>query len=160
MPNQPSGDRHNKENLPEARDLRAILVRDHARLDALFVQLLDQFRETDPDELRNMWTRFEAGLLAHFVAEERYLLPPFARAEPQEASALVAEHAGFRKTLDALGVGVDLHAVSPDVADDFIEALRAHALREDRLFYKWVEREIQESDRAAVGRDIGDAPRR
>ena len=156
MPNQPSGDP--RDVAPKPHDLHATLKRDHERLEKLFVELLDQFREMDPDELRNSWTRFEGGLRAHFRAEERYLLPAFGRVEPQESATLLADHTSFRKTLDALGVGVDLHVVSLDVAHGFIDALRAHANREDRLLYEWADRELREADRSAVARGIGEAP--
>jgi hemerythrin-like domain-containing protein len=138
-----------------ARGLRALLTRDHERLEALFVQLLDECREGDWDELRKMWSRFDTDLLAHLAVEERYLLPLFERVEPIEAGALLAEHVVFRRTLDELGVGVDLHAVRLDVAQGFIEALRAHAKREDQLFYRWAEREVGELGQEAVVRDLG-----
>jgi hypothetical protein len=67
--------------------LRPLLVRDHERLELLFVDLLDQFREGDWAELRAMWTRFEAGLTAHLGVEERYLLPLFAGVDPSAASS-------------------------------------------------------------------------
>ncbi len=145
---------------PAARSesLRALLVRDHQRLEALFVQLLDAFREGDQDELRWMWSRFDAGLSAHLVVEERYLLPLFERVEPDEAAALLAEHAGFRKTLNDLGVGVDLHVVKLDVAQGFVEALRAHARREDQLLYPWAERALGDSSQEAVARELGLKP--
>ena len=135
--------------------LRPLLVRDHERLDALFVQLLEAFREGDWDEVRAMWTRFDAGLSAHLGAEERYLLPLFAREEPGEAARLVVEHAAFRRALAELGVGVDLHAVSLEVASSFVESLRAHARREDRLFYRWAERRVLASHRESVARALG-----
>jgi hemerythrin-like domain-containing protein len=127
--------------------LRALLSGDHERLDALFVELLDEFREGDPNDVRAMWARFETGLTAHLDAEERYLLPLFARLEPEEAAGLLAEHAVLRRTLDELGVGVDLHAVSLNVARKFVETLRAHAHHEDqvcawrKLLYQWAERQ-------------------
>lgn len=137
---------------PEQGSLRPLLIRDHERLDALFVELLDQFIEGDPNDVRAMWALFEAGLSAHLDAEERYLLPLFTRAAPVEAAALLEEHAVFRRTLDELGVGVDLHVVSLDVAQEFVEALRTHARRENELFYRWAERRIEASGQEAVAR--------
>ena len=134
--------------------LRPLLIRDHERLDALFVKLLEEFREGDPKKVRAMWTRFETGLSAHLQAEERHLLPLFAGVEPAEAAGLLAEHATFRKRLDELGVGVDLHVVSLAIALEFVESLRAHARRENRLFYRWAER-VEESIQKAVARGLG-----
>lgn len=68
---------------------------------------------------------------------------------------MLAEHAAFRKTLDELGVGVDLHAVKLDVAQEFVNALRAHARREDQLLYRWAEREVGEPDQRAMARELG-----
>jgi len=134
--------------------LRTLLVRDHERLEALFAQLLDGFREGDRDELRELWTRFDAGLLAHLAAEERYLMPLFERVQPGEAAALLAEHATFRRTLEELGVGVDLHTVKLNVAQAFVDLLRAHAQREDRLLYRWAEREVGEPGQEAMAREL------
>jgi Hemerythrin HHE cation binding domain len=139
----------------QRRNLRILLVRDHERLERLFVKLLDEFREGDPDDLRATWTHFETGLFAHLAAEERYLMPLFARVEPDEAAALLAEHGSFRKMLNDLGVGVDLHAVRLDVAEEFVESLRSHAHREDQLLYRWAERELEQSGQEAVERDLG-----
>jgi hemerythrin superfamily protein len=128
---------------------------DHERLEALFAKLIDEFREGDPDDLRATWTRFETGLLAHFAAEERYLLPLFARVDPGEAAALLAEHALFRRKLDDLGVGVDLHAVRLDVAQELVKALREHAGREDRLLYRWAERNVDRPSQEQLERELG-----
>lgn len=135
--------------------MRPLLIRDHERLDALFVKLLEEFREGDPKKVRAMWTRFETGLSAHLQAEERHLLPLFAGVEPAEAAGLLAEHATFRKRLDELGVGVDLHVVSLAIALEFVESLRAHARRENRLFYRWAERRVEESIQKATARELG-----
>jgi hemerythrin-like domain-containing protein len=137
--------------------LRRLLVRDHARLAALFAKLLDAFREGDARDVRAMWARFESGLLAHFRAEERELLPAFAEVNPVEASELLAEHAVFRRLVAELGVGVDLHVVSLNVARGFVQALRAHVRREDRLFYRWAERHIEERVRESETRSDASA---
>jgi hemerythrin-like domain-containing protein len=139
----------------QARSLRDFLLGDHARLDELFSELLDEFREGDRDEVRSMWARFEEGLLGHFTAEERYLLPLYDKAEPGEAERLLSEHASFRRTLEELGVGVDLGVVNVDVAKAFVDRLRGHARREDHLLYRWAEREVGAAGRKAVTRDLG-----
>lgn len=139
--------------------VRPLLVRDHERLDALFVALLETFLERDPNDVRAMWTRFDLSLSAHFDAEERYLLPLFGRVDPDEAAGLLAQHAVFRRSLDELGVGVDLHAVSLNVARGFIEGLRAHAHREEKLFYRWADRLVDDSGQEAVAHALGVARR-
>jgi hemerythrin-like domain-containing protein len=141
----------------DIESVRHLLFGDHERLDALFVELIDTFREGDWDDVRAMWTQLDSGLVAHLEAEERHLLPLFARVEPAEAAALLAEHARFRTMLNELGVGVDLRSVSLAVADAFVDALRAHARREDELFYRWAERHIDASAREAVARELKNA---
>lgn len=142
-----------------ARSLRDFLLGDHLRLEALFGELLAEFREGHPDGVREMWARFDSGLSMHLSAEERYLLPLYTAAEPREAAALIAEHDTFRKALDNLGVGVDLQMVNLDVTQAFIDALRAHARREDELLYRWAEREVGGSDQDAVARELGGSTR-
>lgn len=138
----------------QTQSVRRLLFDDHERLYALFIKLIDTFREGDWDDVRAIWTRFDSGLSAHFDAEERHLLPLFAREEPNEAAGLLAEHAAFRTMLNELGVGVDLRSVSLDVARGFIESLRAHAHREDHLFYRWAERRVDEAAHEAVAREL------
>jgi hemerythrin-like domain-containing protein len=142
-----------------ARSLRDFLLGDHLRLEALLGELIDEFREGHPDEVREMWARFDSGLSMHLSAEERYLLPLYTAAEPREAEALLAEHDTFRKGLDELGVGVDLQMVNLDVAQAFIDAVRAHARREDELLYRWAEREVGGSRQDAVARELGGSSR-
>ena len=121
----------------QAGSARYLLMRDHERLDALLGKLLETFLDGDPGDVRAMWTRFDAALSAHLEAEERQLLPLFARTHPAEAAGLLAEHAQLRRSLDDLGVSVDLHAVSLEAARAFVGELRAHARREDALLYRW-----------------------
>ena len=135
--------------------LRTFLTRDHQRLDILFGHLLEEFGEGHREGVREMWTRFDAGLSSHIKAEEKYLLPEFERVEPAEAAALRADHAHFRKTLAELGLGVDLDMVSLDVAEEFVKALRAHGRKEDELLYQWAQREISEEGQARIERELG-----
>jgi len=137
-----------------ARKLATVLGRDHERLRLLFTELVGGFEEGDRDELRHTFARFERGLLAHLSAEERHLFPLFDQVEPVEAAALKREHALFRKTLDEIGVGVDLHSVKLDVAQAFVDALSAHALREDQKLYRWAEQGLDLSGQGAVAHDL------
>lgn len=119
-----------------------LLRRDHARLDALFTELLDQFAEGNQHQMRAAWTDLDAGLTSHLDLEDRRILPLFAEVDSEEARALGAEHVRIRRLLAELGVGVDLHLVRLDSAREFIDSLRAHAQREDQLLYRWADREL------------------
>ena len=132
------------------------LLHDHARLDALFVELLDQFAEGNRRAVRAAWAQLDDGLAAHMAAEERHLLPLFEKIDLRETLALKAEHVSIRRMLAELGVGIDLDLVQPDLARAFIATLRAHARREDELLYRWANRRLRdiplagEKTRAAV----------
>ena len=119
-----------------------LLRRDHARLDALFTELLDQFAEGNQRQMRAAWTDLDAGLTSHLDLEDRRILPLLAKVDPGEARALGAEHVRIRRLLAELGVGLDLHLVQLDRVREFIDLLRAHARREDQLLYRWADREL------------------
>jgi len=138
----------------DAPNCQEILRCDHARLDALFEELLDEFADGHQGEIRSTWTGFDRSLLLHFDTEERFILPRFERVNPEETAALRAEHAGIRKLLAELGVGVDLHLVRLELAREFIDLLRAHARREEALLYGWAARELEATARAAIARKL------
>jgi len=119
--------------------VRDQMLAEHSRLENLFARLLEAFTTDSREETQSLWTELEHGLEAHFEQEEHYLFPLFARVFPAETNALKAEHRQIRDQLATLGVGVDLKLVHVALARDFIEALRAHANREDRLLYRWAE---------------------
>jgi hemerythrin-like domain-containing protein len=124
--------------------LRPLLVRDHLRLEALLTRLLDRSCEGSQVGMRAiLWARFAMSLSAHIGAEERYLLPFFECVDSEEAAELLTEHAVFRKALNDLGEGMDSHAMRLNVAPEFVGALRAHAQRENQLFYRWNERRVR-----------------
>jgi hypothetical protein len=127
---------------PTTTRLHEFLKLDHERIDHLLEDLLQVFARGDADALRDAWTRFEAGLQGHLVAEERYMLPLLRASHPAEADALTAQHEGFRRALAELGVGTDLRLVKLDVAQDLVRDLREHAAREEAFLYDWADREL------------------
>ena len=139
----------------ETERLRTFLSRDHQRLETLFTHLLEEFAEGHREGVREMWTRFDAGLTGHIKAEEKYLLPHFQEVEPAAAAALRADHDSFRRTLAELGLGVDLAMVSLDVAEEFVRGLREHACKENDLLYRWAQREIGEEGQLRIERELG-----
>jgi hypothetical protein len=126
---------------PPAREhetLATFLSREHAHLEHLYQQLLDAMAASSPD-VRALWNELSDRLHAHMEAEERYLLPSFARVDRDEARALLRDHAYIRDQLLELGVAVDLHQLSFVHSHELIARLRAHAIREDRLMYRWAD---------------------
>jgi hypothetical protein len=113
------------------------LAAEHAQLDALFQDVIADARCDEPVGLRAEWTRFERELAAHMALEERTLLVAFARRHPDEARALRDEHAHIRAGLVEMGVDLDLHCLRAERVEAFVDLLRAHARREESLFYPW-----------------------
>lgn len=123
-------------------DLRTLLSADHTRLEGVFDRLLVAFRAGDRDEAAHLWNEFDQGLEAHLTLEEEQLLPELAKRQPEEASALLREHAEIRAALSDLGIGVDLHRTNAGAVERFLRSLRAHAEREEGLFYEWANSEL------------------
>jgi hypothetical protein len=113
------------------------LAADHVRLEALFAEVENAYAADARCELLAAWTELEGSLTAHMALEERAILPRFAEAAPADAAALRLDHDAIRRDLAELGVCVELHSLCADVASRFLTHLRAHARREDGLFYRW-----------------------
>lgn len=115
------------------------LRNDHLALDALCDDIANRAACGDWAVLDAGWTRLEATLLEHFSFEERFLFPRFAVTHPDEDAALRAEHDALRRQLAELGIAIEIHALREDTVREFLAAVRAHAAREDALFYAWVD---------------------
>jgi hemerythrin-like domain-containing protein len=132
-----------KPTSPEEK-LRRFMADSHRQLNELFDRLLAAMEANAPDT-RELWNELDRGLHAHMEAEERYLLPRFARSHADEAAALLREHGQIREQLLELGVAVDLHCIRLDQSQRFIATLRDHAEREDRLLYDWADQQLERS---------------
>jgi hypothetical protein len=111
------------------------LKADHDALAALTERALAIVEEGDTEEVRALLAEIEAKLVEHMDGEERDLIPRYAEDHPEEATALLAEHASFRRILIELGVAGDLHLVRLARVRELAEALKAHAKREDSGLY-------------------------
>ena len=134
----------------EVRSLRTLLSGEHARLEKVFDDLLAAVAANATAEAAKLWSEFDARLLAHLELEEQHILPLFARAHPTEAARIHEEHAQIRSALLKLGVGVDLHLARAEVISHFVELLRTHAAREDKLMYAWSEEHLDPKLRATL----------
>jgi hemerythrin superfamily protein len=133
----------NRVELPNREpSLRTVMGDDHERLERLFDALVTEAVRGDPADLLDEWRTFERSLLAHLEAEEVHLLPAFGQSAPTEAAALWDEHARIREKLTELGIDLELHCLSADRVKAFIDGLRAHAAREERLLYPWAARQL------------------
>ena len=131
--------------VPKARNaLRAgeAMHRDHELLDELYRDLLASYRAGDWSDVAAQWSVFEPALRMHMEAEERDILPAFRGVDPQDADALLAEHAALRERLSTLGMLLELHAVPARDCEDLVMQLRAHAAHEAQLLYPWMDEAV------------------
>jgi iron-sulfur cluster repair protein YtfE (RIC family) len=117
--------------------LRAIEPRHHERIERLLGELRHEAYGEDPRALCAAWARLDRELQAHLCDEESYILPEFARAHPDDARAILADHAELRRLVAAIGVDVELHAVRAPTIEELAERLQQHARREDAVMYPW-----------------------
>lgn len=104
----------------------------------MFVALLVEI-EVNAADLRSEWNVFNRHLVEHMHAEETLVLPEFARVHQHEALELLREHGRIREELLELGVALDLHAIRFKQSQAFIARLNAHAAREERFLYPWLD---------------------
>lgn len=116
-------------------NVRTKLVQDHEALDALLVQLTEEAKDSDRPALQATWSEFEARLIAHINAEERFLLPLIEADNPREVAQTRREHGEIRDLIAELGLAIELHtAREPDIRR-LVDLLRAHAQHEEAAFY-------------------------
>jgi hypothetical protein len=120
----------------------AFLSESHAAMNALIGQLLDALEIGAPG-VRELWHELDQGVLAHLEAEERFVLPGFARIDPEEALALVREHGRIREQLLEVGAAVSVGHIRFDQSRALIGLLRAHADREEELVYRWADARLE-----------------
>jgi len=125
------------ERSPNETEFFAAMQGSHRFLEALFEDLVRAADGGDQANLHAVWVQLEHRLLAHFEAEERYILPAFGRTDTEEAVALIREHGKLREQILAIGIAVELHYARLTRLEEFIATLRAHAAREEKLLYRW-----------------------
>ncbi len=124
------------------KSLYRFMTESHQHLDQLFHRVLDALQAGAP-EARELWTEIDHGLLAHMEAEERFVIPAFARIDRDKAIALIREHGLIRELLLELGIAVDLHCIRFDRARELGEILRVHVQREQDLLYRWSDERLE-----------------
>jgi hemerythrin superfamily protein len=122
--------------------LEGMLAGEHDRLDRAFAAIVTRAEGGDHQQLEAEWIEFQGALLGHLDAEEKHLIPALAEDRPREAQALLDDHRLIRLQLLQLGVDLDLHCLSAERVTTFVTALRAHADREEHIFYPWVDKQL------------------
>ena len=141
---------------PPASSISEHFLADHRRLDALMDQVLEAFADNDRELVAKLWSAFDAGLLAHLDAEEKYMIPVILRASERDARILIQEHKHIRTQLAELGIGIDLHVVRLEVVRTFIDELHAHATHEDALLYQRADAALDETERQSLFAGLAD----
>jgi hypothetical protein len=127
--------------------VRERFLADHREIEQLLERVLAICEDGDREDVAAVWTEFDARLLAHMGAEERYLIPLLQRANPRAARAIQEEHRHFRTRLTELGSRVDLHAIRLHEVRALVGELRAHSAHEDRTLYTLADLELDPGDR-------------
>jgi hemerythrin-like domain-containing protein len=117
------------------------MIQRHRDLEQRYCQLLEALAANAPD-MRELWNELERGLLAHMEAEERFVLPAFARSNLEQAVELLRDHGRIREHLLELGIAIDLHLLRYERSADLVELLRSHGRREDQLLYQWADKQL------------------
>jgi hemerythrin superfamily protein len=125
-------------NLPSG-PVSDALTTHHREIEAACLEIMAAGYTDDPRDLTLRWRVIERELLAHMATEEQLLLPAYERAEPEIAQALRADHAALRARAMELAVAIQLHAVRVEQLRAFVDALRAHAAREETSLYLWTQ---------------------
>ncbi len=120
--------------------LEGMLAGDHDRLDHAFQAIVTRAYGGDFQLLESEWLTFQSALLHHLDAEEKHLIPALAEDRPGEAQILLDEHTRIRLQLLQLGVDLDLHCLRAERVEAFVDAMRAHAHREEHIYYPWVDK--------------------
>jgi hypothetical protein len=135
----------------KAGGLRALLLPDHHdRLQLLLEELLLEEPRAYGPTGQQLWLRFREEFQAHVTAEERWLLPPFLRAEPAEGALLRAEHRELARRVAELDQAFGLHASTAQKTLQLMQLLRAHDRREEQGLYAWSVEHLEELPWAEV----------
>lgn len=130
------------------------MTRSHDYLRDLLERVLAAMQANARDDVHELWTELDHGLLAHMEAEERFVLPVFAHVDRDEARALLREHGLLRELLLDLGIAVDLHYVRYERSQEFAELLKHHAGREENLLYRWADERLSSATIERVKRHV------
>jgi hypothetical protein len=122
--------------------LYAYMMHSHDYLRDVVVRLLAAMEANATSDVCALWTELDHGLTSHMNAEERYVLPAFAKVDHAEALAIVREHGKIRELLFELGIAVDLHCLRYERSQELIHLLLGHAGREEQLLYHWADQEL------------------
>lgn len=129
--------KHGHDATSRARRLRD----DHDRFARSFTDICARAEGGDWRDLDEVWRAFTADIEAHLAFEEAELFPRFAAVDPTcraLVQRLTGEHTEIRRSLDVLGLQIQLKEIRAATIEAFVELMRSHAELEDRRLYPWI----------------------
>ncbi len=118
------------------------LRQDHLAFRDRFVDICGRARSGDWRDLDDVWGGFAASLRDHLAFEERELFGAYAERDADSrilVDRLRAEHDEIRRTLDELGIQIQLKSIRATTIDAFVEVMQRHAAIENAHLYPWAE---------------------
>jgi uncharacterized protein (TIGR02284 family) len=143
-PNDPAAQLAARRPLSKAASVAessARLKLDHEEFEASLERLRAFALAEDAELVQGEWNELERSILRHVDAEDMFLLPGFARDQPDVAGTLHAEHAEIRKQLGEVGLALDLHTLRLEQIDALYRAVARHVALEERTLYPWADQE-------------------
>lgn len=113
----------------------------HPHLVRIFTNLAAQALRGDSILCDGTWDAATGALLHHMHEEDALLdrLDPLLPEHDLMLGVLRDEHVQIRHRLAELGPLVQLHVASPGMLGDLVSLLQAHAAREEKTLYRWLE---------------------
>ncbi len=119
----------------------------HREIEEACLALLGPGYASVPGELTRRWGEIEYQLYDHMMAEEHFVFPAYQQDDPENAQDLRDQHALLRELALEIGIAVQLHTLRTEQIQEFVSALRAHALCEEASLYRWADRHVSDTER-------------
>lgn len=125
----------------DATSAASRLREDHRNFARIFADICERAGSGAWRDLDEVWRAFTADVEARLAFEEHELFPGFSAQSPTcqaLAQRLAREHTQIRRSLDVLGLQIQLKEIRAVSIEAFIELLRSHAELEARRLYPWI----------------------
>lgn len=120
----------------EAAAIRHVHLVAHAQIDHLFTSLLDAAAARDA-AVRDAFRSLRDEVTAHIASEEQHALPAYAKAFPEEAARIDAEHDDIRVKLADIDEALENDTFTSRLATELRVAFSLHEAREETTMYPW-----------------------
>lgn len=121
------------------KETLAQLSEEHSRLERWFVEITKRAATGDPRDCDAIWADFARQLESHMAFEESTVFPLYEQRGPAAAATakeLIQEHAAIRKTVEEMGIDLQLHLAAAAAIEAFLGTLRSHAQHERETIYR------------------------